>query len=115
MPDAGRMADQGCLIIERPGGKYRDSLRSYEIRVDGVPVGEVTPGSTADLPVAAGGHRVSAHIDWTGSDPVDVDVAPGQTVRLRVQTTGASGIATLFKKKAYLRRLAPVSGTAQAS
>jgi hypothetical protein len=108
------MADDGRLIIERPGGKYRDSLRSYEIRVDGIPVGDVSPGSTTDLPVAAGGHQVSAHIDWTGSDPVDVDVAPGQTVRFRVEPTGASGIATLFKKKAYLR-LTPVRGVAQAS
>jgi hypothetical protein len=108
------MADAGNLIIERPGGKYRDGMRSYEIRVDGVPVGEVKAGSTAEVPLAVGPHQVSAHIDWTGSDPVDVDVAPGQTVRLRVEPTGASGIATLFKKKAYLR-LTPVAGTARAS
>ena len=108
------MSVKARLIIERPGGKYRDSLRSYEIRLDGIPIGDVTPGSTADLSVAAGTHQVSAHIDWTGSDPVDVDVAPGQTVRLRVEPTGASALATLFKKKAYLR-LTPVRGTAQAS
>jgi len=86
------MADEGRLIIERP----------------------VTPGSTVGLPVAAGRHQVTAHNDWTGSDPVDVDVAHDQTVRLRVEPTGASGIATLLKKKAYLR-LTPVTGTAQAS
>lgn len=114
MTDAGRMADEGRLIVERSSGKYRDSLRSYEIRVDGVPVGEVAPGSTLDLSLAAGAHEVGAHIDWTGSDPVTADVAPGQAVRLRVEPTGASGLGALFKKKAYLR-LTPVRGTAQAS
>jgi hypothetical protein len=108
------MADEGRLIVERAGGKYRDALRSYEIRVDGVSVGEVRPGQSVDLPLAAGAHQVSAHIDWTGSDPIDVDVWSGQAVRLRVEPTGVSGIAALFKKKAYLR-LNPVKGTAHAS
>ncbi|NYJ08568.1 hypothetical protein [Petropleomorpha daqingensis] len=114
MTEADVMADEGRLVIERSGGKYRDSLRSYEIRVDGVPVGQVGPGSLLDLPVTVGGHQVSAHIDWTGSDPVNVDIATGQAVRLRVEPTGASGLATLFKKKAYLR-LTPTRGAAQAS
>lgn len=108
------MAEQGRLIIERPGGKYRDSLRAYEVRVDGASVGEVRPGSRVDLSVSAGGHQVSAHIDWTGSDPLPVDVSPDETVHLRVEPTGASGIASLFKKKAYLR-LTPVGGGAPES
>ena len=59
------MADEGRLPIDWPGGKKRDSLRSYEIRVDGIPVGNFAPGSTADLPVVAGSRQVSAQIDWS--------------------------------------------------
>lgn len=90
-------------MIARRAGGYRDRLRSYIVEVDGGAVGEVAPGSEVRLDLPAGSHQVVARIDWTGSDPVEVTVVSGGSTVLRVEPTGASGIGTLLRKKAYLR------------
>lgn len=104
---AAAVDDNGTLVIERRPGGYRDRLRSYVVEVDGSPIGEVAPGDQVRIQLSPGSHHVAARIDWTGSDPVEVNIVPGESTRLRVEPTGTSGIATLFGKKPYLR-LTPI-------
>ncbi len=40
------------------------------------------------MPVAAGAHTLGAVIDWTGSEELAVQVAPGETVRVLIKPAG---------------------------
>lgn len=97
------MTVTGRLVVQRPQEKYRDSLRAYHLEVDGAHVGEVRPGESVNCDLSPGSHSVRACIDWTGSPTIEVDVPPGGSICLRVEATGASGLAALFKRESYLR------------
>jgi hypothetical protein len=67
-------ATRGASIIRlhRKQGFYRDSLRSYQVRIDGSPVGRITPGETEDFSVPPGRHWVRLTLDriWTSREAV---------------------------------------------
>jgi hypothetical protein len=91
------------ITVRRPGGFYRDRLRSYWIEIDGVRVGTLAWGEQIDFPVVAGGHDVRAVIDWTGSPSVHVEVAPGGHARLMVEPAGNSfQFWKVWKRDSYL-------------
>jgi hypothetical protein len=76
------------IIFIRPGGRYRDALRSYTLEVDGVPRGRIKPGQTVVIDIEPGLHTVRARISWTGSPERQVSLGPAEEVRLRVEPAG---------------------------
>jgi hypothetical protein len=70
------------LEISRPRRGSADLFRSYHVLVDGDDVGEVRRGESWCVQIAAGRHEVHLVIDWCRSPSVDIDVAPGETVKL---------------------------------
>ena len=58
--------------MHRQQGFYRDSLRRYQARIDGSPVGTIAPGETEDLFAPPGRHGVRLTLDriWTSREAV---------------------------------------------
>jgi hypothetical protein len=98
--------EQGAkLIFTRPGGQYRDALRSYTLEVDGVPREHIRPAQTVTIDIEPGPHTVRARISWTGSPRQEVNLGSGDEVRLRVEPAGtaAQGLWQVFGRTRYLR------------
>jgi hypothetical protein len=55
---------------------------TYRVVVDGTQVGEVRRGQSRLVSVSPGRHEVHIEIAWTRSQSMEVDIAPGDTVRL---------------------------------
>jgi hypothetical protein len=71
------------IRLERARGGYADALRSYRVLLDGAVAGQVKRGQTLVLETEPGTHQVQLTIDWARSEPVDVQVQPGQEAHLR--------------------------------
>ncbi len=98
--------EQGAKIIfTRPGGHYRDALRSYTVEIDGIPRGRIKPGQAVAVDVEPGPHTVRAQISWTGSPRQEVSLRPGDEVRLRVEPAGtpAQALWQVAGRTRYLR------------
>jgi len=72
----------GRIEIYRDDGHYQDRLRSYDLFVDGEPVGSLRRGQTFDVPVLAGTHLVEAKISSYRSE-LSIEVEDGETRRVR--------------------------------
>ena len=84
----GRVTMFATIIFTRPGGHYRDALRSYRLEVDDEPRGRIKPGQVVAIDVEPGSHTVRARIDWTGSRRQEINVRPGEEIRVRVEPNG---------------------------
>ena len=93
------------LIFTRPGGHYRDALRSYTLEVDGLPRGEIRPKQVVTIDVEPGPHTVRARISWTGSPRQAVSLGPDEELRLRVEPAGTpfEALWQLIGRTRYLR------------
>ncbi len=100
------LVTQGAKIVfTRPGGHYRDALRSYTLQVDGTPCGDLKPGQSVAIDVEPGSHIVRALISWTGSPRREVSLGPGDEVHLRVEPAGtpAQALWQIIGRTRYLR------------
>jgi hypothetical protein len=107
-----RLVPQGwaAVVVHRPGGHYRDSLRSYEVHLDGFLVGVVKPGRHLVVHTAPGPHRLQGRIDWCSSPVVAVNAEEGRSAYFTMEPNGGFGelvAAILWSPSTYLR-LAPV-------
>jgi hypothetical protein len=93
------------IIFIRPGGHYRDALRSYTLEVDDVPRGRIKPGQTVAIDIEPGPHTVRARISRTGSPRQQVSLGPVEQVRLRVEPAGtpARALWQVAGRTRYLR------------
>ena len=57
-------------------------LRSYEVLIDGNPVGTIGAGSVAHFPVEAGPHTVAVRINWCKCPDLHVEKHEGEHVLL---------------------------------
>jgi hypothetical protein len=93
----------GQLVVRRSTSATRDLLRGYRIVVDGRRIGTLRRGNEVTVALAPGRHRVRATIDWSGSPELEVDLAPGRTVRLVVEPAGSPSQADqTFSRKQWL-------------
>lgn len=81
--------------IRRPWA-YMSMARAFTIQMDGRKIGEVRNNHTVTFDIPAGAHELVAQVDWVKSDPLFVDVQPGETAHLRVRTQLAANF-TLSK------------------
>jgi hypothetical protein len=77
------------IVVSRDRGGWRDRARSYGVVVDGEQVASIKRGGRIEVPVASGRHEVVMRINWGTSQPIDVDVEPGESVELACRTGGA--------------------------
>jgi len=98
-------AAKGLLVVVRPPNSWRDRLRAYRILVDGMSRGEVRSGAELRVELSPGCHEVQARIDWSGSPPQEVTVAPGSTVQVLVEPAGnpLQAITQIFGRDRWLR------------
>lgn len=99
------MTGEGAIVLSRASA-YADRVRAYKVMLDGQHVGEIRNGETQRFPVAAGTHALHLKVDWTTSQPVAFDVAPGGTVRFSCSPKGnalTAMVFALFTPKKYLR------------
>lgn len=92
------------IIITRKGG-YVDRMRAYTIRVDGKTCGKISANSRLEIPVDAGEHTVSAHIDWCCSPAIEITVNVGETPILTVSNKNGPLLALfaiVFRNRKYL-------------
>jgi hypothetical protein len=73
------------IKIHRPK-EYINSLRAYEIFVDGSKAGEIKNGAVTDLQVPPGKHSVSLKIDWAKSKQLEMQIQEGEIIELQAQS-----------------------------
>ena len=75
------MAEIAHVTIERIH-HYRDTVRAYQVRIDGDAVGELT------LEVAPGTHHLRVRLMWLQSPSIEFTIQEGEHLRFR---TGPNG------------------------
>jgi hypothetical protein len=76
------------IRITRARGHYRDSLRAYQVEIDGQRRGSLRPGQTQDFPVAPGEHGVRLTVDWCTSPLRVVRLNEGQWTQFVCRPNG---------------------------
>jgi hypothetical protein len=69
------------IHIDRRANAYQDRARAYKVMLDGQEVGRVKRGESVSFDAAPGAHQLQMKIDWATSEPLDIQVAPGQDLR----------------------------------
>ena len=82
-----KLADPARITIDRIN-HYRDTVRAYQVKIDGQVFGRVKDGKQQTFEVSPGAHQVRVRLMWLQSPPVDVQLEEGSEVRLR---TGPNG------------------------
>jgi hypothetical protein len=85
----------GTVEIERKKLAFADNARKYKIVIDGDQRGTIGRGETVRHEVGPGAHTVKLTINWCSSEQLSIDVADGETVRLRCEPR-ANGITALW-------------------
>lgn len=67
------------LRISRDSG-WADKARSYQVMLNGEPIGTIRDGEEKSFPVPDGRHELAIKIDWCRCDPLPFEVAGGKTV-----------------------------------
>lgn len=70
---SGPNKSEGVIRISRDEA-YADSLRAYEVVLDGCVVGGIWQGQTVELDVPPGNHTLALKIDWGRSNIVRFDM-----------------------------------------
>lgn len=100
------MTGEGTIVLSRASA-YADRVRAYKVMLDGRQIGEIRNGETQRFSVSAGmTHALHLKIDWTSSQPVTFDLAPGETARFNCSPKGnalSAMLFALFTPKKYLR------------
>lgn len=78
--------DTGQIIVSRTS-QYANSLRKVKILLDGELTAAIANGQTLALDVDPGPHVVEAALDWARTEPLRLEVKPGQVSRVE---TGCS-------------------------
>ncbi len=68
--------------------------------IDDEDVGRISYGETKSFEVASGSHRLEVRQDWTGSNPLIVQVAGGEEVKVVIRHADKP---RLFSRDGYLQ------------
>ena len=73
-----------CTIRVVRHAAFLDRLRPYVVFVDGVEVGSIARDSVVDFHVPSGKLVIEARVDWGGSPPLTIEVAPRHRIDIEV-------------------------------
>lgn len=73
---------EASVVLSRDRKGSRDIFRSYKVIIDGQEAGRIKRGQRLEFPLTPGRHVIFLRIDWCSSPRLELDVQPGQTVRL---------------------------------
>ncbi len=59
-------------------------IRTYRILADSANVAAIKNGETVSIKLPKGMHEILVKLDWTKSNPVTVNIEPGQTIKLTI-------------------------------
>ena len=82
-----KLTDQARITIDRIT-HYRDTVRAYQVKIDGQVVGRIKDGKQETFEVSPGTHQVRVRLMWLQSPSVEVRLEEGAGVTLR---TGPNG------------------------
>jgi hypothetical protein len=63
-----------------------DSLRAYEIILDGENVGIIFSTQTISVPVEPGHHSLKMNIDWGGSEEINFSIGSGEEITFECES-----------------------------
>jgi len=87
---------------------YSDGLRKYKIYIDDVYVSEISAGTSLNLNVPRGKHKIYLKIDWCSSNVLDINCLDEEAINLECGNAlkGYKKLFTLlyisFLRKDYL-------------
>jgi hypothetical protein len=93
------------IIVTRPDIiNRRDVWRTYDMRLDDVPIGKLYAGGQICVRISPGKHRIRARIDWTGSKELVFHAEGGATYsyEVRPQRNALLGIFQILGRTTYL-------------
>ena len=70
-----------CITVARRADPT-NILRSYEVLIDGKPVGTIVAGGVSQFPVKVGRHMVSIRVDWCKCQELPVEQRADENVLL---------------------------------
>lgn len=85
--------------------QFADKIRSYQIFVDEIQIGEIKSGSTKEFYVVEGTHKISLKIDWCGSGEIEFSIANEETIEFECGNNTHLFLAffyVLFARNKYL-------------
>ncbi|HET7017795.1 MAG TPA: hypothetical protein VFI65_27985 [Streptosporangiaceae bacterium] len=80
---------ESVIRVRRQRGFYRDSVRQYQVRIDGSPAGTIAPGEAMDFIVPPGRHGVRLTLDrlWTSREAV-LEIHAGEVAEFTCRPLG---------------------------
>jgi hypothetical protein len=94
----------GHIELHRDSDPRADEFVPYRIFIDGERRGEIRAGERHRLAVSPGGHQVSLACQRFWRSPTrQVEVASGQTVRMRCRPSSGLQYSRLFDLAGYIR------------
>lgn len=104
---AGTMRGWSVIRLRRQRGFYRDSLRTYRVRINGDRVGRIAEGETKDFPVPPGEHRIRLSVDGLfTSREITLQIREGELAEFSCRpsaSTIASLVLTWIRPHRYIR------------
>ncbi len=67
--------------------RWGDTLRFYEIILDGKNVGIIFATQTISVPVEPGHHSLKMKIDWGGSEEINFSIGSGEEITFECEST----------------------------
>ena len=74
------------LIVSRARFGWRDLARSYDAVVDNIHIARIRRGERIEVPISPGRHKIFMSINWGSSDPIELEVRPGESAQLFCKT-----------------------------
>jgi hypothetical protein len=94
----------GHIELHRDSDPRADAFVPYRIFIDGEARGQIRAGARHRVTVRPGRHQVSlAHMRYWRSPTREVEVASGQTVRMRCRPSSGLQYNRLFDLAGYIR------------
>jgi hypothetical protein len=93
------------IVLTREAKAWRDGGRRYGLIVDGQQVAKIKRGQRLEYPLSPGEHEIYMKISWCQSPVMNIEVGPGEVIRLHCAPGGPAGDAlgdVLTGNKAYI-------------
>ncbi len=77
--------EQTRIVLTR-SSEWMNRARSFKVFIDDQQVGTIANGAAESYTVTPGSHKLMCKVDWCGSRDFELNLQPGETAYLRVQS-----------------------------